>query len=364
MPDASSGKIPSDAELQVLLQSTIQIFADALESGDFTKFHANTATVSILHKATPERLKEVYGGQKYNVEAYRWTKDKKAKFFRPPAFTEYTDSIIGSPESKTFHTSLNLVGNYEEWTADSHKIVEFSLQFLAEGKDWKLLIINELKPLEASFTKQTKPVGNTSPPKYPVPENLADLITSDEIFKSFAAKVRPDLENETENSGRQFDKELAMLDLQEGKLDSALLRIKKLQELKKELEKNQQRLGMGDLFDSEVFEVVIKTLQRSGTANDKNYKKNFLIELKKVLDRLSYTDRCVIIGKIEFMNTFGGGKKPDFKAALERSFGEEAKSNGNKVSFQSALELIETRTIMIYIIPMIDPIYDFLDAKP
>lgn len=190
LPDASSGKIPSDAELQVLLRSTIQVFADALESGDFTKFHANTATVSILHKATPERLKEVYGGQKYNVEAYRWTNDKKAKFFRPPAFTEYTDSIVGSPESKTFHTSLNLVGNYEEWTADSHKIVEFSIQYLAEGKDWKLLVINALKPLEANFTKQTKPVGNMSPPEYPVPENLADLITSDEIFKSFASSPR------------------------------------------------------------------------------------------------------------------------------------------------------------------------------
>lgn len=153
LPDASSGKMPSDAELQVLLQGTIQTFADALESGDFTKFHANTATVSILHRVTPERLKEVYGGQKYSVKAYRWTKDKKAKFFRPPAFTEYTDSIIGSPESKTFHTSLNLVGNYEEWTADSHKIVEFSLQYLAEGKDWKLLTINAIKPLEASFAQ-------------------------------------------------------------------------------------------------------------------------------------------------------------------------------------------------------------------
>ncbi len=153
LPDASSGKMPSDAELQVLLQGTIQIYADALESGDFTKFYANTATVSILHRVTPERLKEVYGGQKYNVKAYRWTKDKKAKFFRPPVFTDYTDSIIGSPESKTFHTSLNLVGNYEEWTADSHKIVEFSLQYLAEGKDWKLLTINALKPLEVSFAQ-------------------------------------------------------------------------------------------------------------------------------------------------------------------------------------------------------------------
>lgn len=176
--------------------------------------------------------------------------------------------------------------------------------------------------------------------------------------------VRPDLENEAKNSGRRFDKELALLDLQEGKLDSALLHIKKIQALKKELKKNRQLLQMDNLFDSEVFEVVIKTLQKSGTINDTNYKKNFFIESKKVLDRLSYIDQCVFIKKILTVYAYSGGEKPDFKTSLERSFGEEAKSNGNKVDFKTALELIEARTAIIYIIPMIKPISEFLDVKP
>lgn len=173
---AQTDKIPTDAELQILLQKTIQSLADALESGDFAAFQSDTATDSVLHGVSPQRLKEIYGNQKDNVEAMRLTVGSKANFSQMPSLTEYTARTRGSSDVRTY-SSLNLIGSYDQQSAGSGQMFKFNIQYLGEKGEWKLLIFNELQ-ITTDLSKPMKAAGNLPPFTYRVPDNSVDLLNS------------------------------------------------------------------------------------------------------------------------------------------------------------------------------------------
>ncbi len=78
---------------------------------------------------------------------------------------------------------------------------------------------------------------------YSVPENAADLLTSDEAFAPFAAKVRADLEGVLRDYDIQdtatlksIEETLMSLDFQQGKSDSALVRMARVRQLEEKPE--------------------------------------------------------------------------------------------------------------------------------
>lgn len=136
LPDASTGKIPSDAELQALLQKTIQDFADAVEAEDFTKFRENASTY--FKMAPAAAYKKYYGYMHNRFEPHlRSTVGKTATFSREPSIGEFKLSEAGGKNPRYF-VALNLNGSYE----DSIRTVKFEIQYHADGKEWKISVIN------------------------------------------------------------------------------------------------------------------------------------------------------------------------------------------------------------------------------
>lgn len=134
-PDASTGKIPTDEQLQAMLQKTIQDLADAIEKENFTDFKATVSKGAIAYNVLPERLKLFYGHQMM-LPRLRKIIGTKPKFSRPPAVATYT--LRGADKNSIVFPAINLNGVYEE--TDSP--VQFEVQYLAEGKDWKVSILN------------------------------------------------------------------------------------------------------------------------------------------------------------------------------------------------------------------------------
>lgn len=135
LPDASTGKVPSDTELQIMLQKSIQDFADAVEAEDFTKFRENGSPW--YKKTSAARYKEYYKYMSMLTKPLRWTKGRTATFSRPPSITEFKMSEAGSKNSQSF-IALNLLGSYE----DSGKSVKFEIQYNAVEKEWKINVIS------------------------------------------------------------------------------------------------------------------------------------------------------------------------------------------------------------------------------
>lgn len=136
LPDASRGRVPSDAGLQALLQKTIQNFADAVESEDFTKFRENAST---YYKMAPAAsYKKYYGYMHNSFEPHLCsTIGKTATFSREPSIGKFKLSEAGGKNPRYF-VALNLNGSYE----DSVRTVTFEIQYHADGKEWKISVIN------------------------------------------------------------------------------------------------------------------------------------------------------------------------------------------------------------------------------
>lgn len=134
-PDASTGKLPTDEEINALLQRTIRDLADAIETEDFTQFKTTVSKGAIAYNVTPERLKAFYGN-KVKLPYLRKIIGAKPVFSRKPFVGEYT--LTKGDKTVEVYPALNLNGVYE----DTDFPVNFEVQYLAEGKEWKVSIFN------------------------------------------------------------------------------------------------------------------------------------------------------------------------------------------------------------------------------
>ncbi|MBS1796380.1 MAG: hypothetical protein JSS81_21200 [Acidobacteria bacterium] len=120
--DASKNEIPSNDEMQDIVKKTMLDFNDALQSGDFTDFH-KTVAKKWQDQITPEKFKEgfsVFVNNKTNISNI---KNEKAEFTSGPKI----DRSRGLRE-------LVVEGKYNT----SPLPAKFKLQYISEGKDWKL----------------------------------------------------------------------------------------------------------------------------------------------------------------------------------------------------------------------------------
>lgn len=134
-PDASTGKLPTDEQLQAMLQKTIQDLAAAIETEDFTNFKTTVSKGAVAYNVPPERLKMFYGHQMM-LPRLRKIIGTKPTFSRPPAIDKYT--LTRADKTTEVFPAINLSGVYE----NTDSPVKFEVQYLAEGKDWKVSIFN------------------------------------------------------------------------------------------------------------------------------------------------------------------------------------------------------------------------------
>lgn len=123
--DASTGKVPSDEQLQELVKDTVLDFNDAIQSKDFTSFHSNISK-PFQKQASPDRFKEVFAEFMDNNINFREVNDLEADFSDTPK--------VGKESG---YTVLTLNGTY----ATSPRRTKFELKYIPEGKEWKLIFI-------------------------------------------------------------------------------------------------------------------------------------------------------------------------------------------------------------------------------
>lgn len=123
--DASTGKLPTDEQLQNLARTTILDFNDAIQKEDFTDFR-ETVSKPFQKQASAEKFKE---GFKDFITArvnFREVQDLDATFSETPK--------VGRQSG---YKTLEIKGVYDT----SPRNTKFELQYIAEGSDWKLIMI-------------------------------------------------------------------------------------------------------------------------------------------------------------------------------------------------------------------------------
>ncbi|NOT48018.1 MAG: hypothetical protein HOP17_09775 [Acidobacteria bacterium] len=124
-PDASTGEVPSEAQLQEMTRTTILDFNAAIKSGDFTNFH-RTVSKPFQKQASPEKM----------ADAFKVFTEAKIDFdevqtlpatYSPPASIQRASGV----------KHLQVLGYYET----SPRTMKFDLKYIPEGKDWKLIAI-------------------------------------------------------------------------------------------------------------------------------------------------------------------------------------------------------------------------------
>lgn len=123
--DASKKQVPSDAEMQDIVKDTLLDFNDALQDADFTEFYKGVSK-PWQKQTSPEKLKE--GFQKFidgKVDISEIS-SMKASFTTP-------QSIV----KNLGYDMLDVKGEYPT----SGIKTTFDLQFVPEGKEWKLAAI-------------------------------------------------------------------------------------------------------------------------------------------------------------------------------------------------------------------------------
>lgn len=120
--DASKGEIPSDAELQEIVKTTLLDFNDAVTDADFTTFYGNISKLW-QRQTSPAKLEDtfkVFINGKNNFTAIR---NKEAEFSSNPKVED----------SKGFK-ELVLDGKYDTTPLPT----KFTLKYTPERKEWKL----------------------------------------------------------------------------------------------------------------------------------------------------------------------------------------------------------------------------------
>lgn len=123
--DASTGKMPSDEQLQELARETVLDFNDAIQSEDFTAFHSKISK-PFQKQASPERFKQVFAEFLNNNIDFKEVNDLQAEFSPAPALGK-----------ESGYNVLSLNGSY----ATSPRRTKFELKYIPEGKEWKLIFI-------------------------------------------------------------------------------------------------------------------------------------------------------------------------------------------------------------------------------
>lgn len=120
-PNASTGTIPSNAELQYLVRETMLDFNDALQQADFTDFYSKICK-PWQKQVTPDGMKQMFQTFIDNNVSLSGVRDVDANFS--------TTNI----KKDSGYKILELVGEYPT----SPSPTKFELNYLAEGSDWKL----------------------------------------------------------------------------------------------------------------------------------------------------------------------------------------------------------------------------------
>lgn len=120
--DASKGKVPSDDELQDLVRTTLLDFNSAVQKGDFTDFYANICK-PWKKQITADKLKDSFKNfinNKINIGG----------------ISSYQAEFSPSPEvgKEVGYQTLKVKGKY----ATKPNYTKFELNYIPEGKDWKL----------------------------------------------------------------------------------------------------------------------------------------------------------------------------------------------------------------------------------
>lgn len=130
--DASKKQIPSEAEMQDMIKTTVLEFNSAVQAEDFTDFHAKSSK-ALQRTANPVKMKETF--QQFI--------DGEMDISSISSMT----ASITSPaklENRSGYNVLSVSGEYPTYGVRT----TFDLQYVGEGKDWKLLLIKIYAPIK------------------------------------------------------------------------------------------------------------------------------------------------------------------------------------------------------------------------
>ncbi|HUR97397.1 MAG TPA: S8 family serine peptidase [Pyrinomonadaceae bacterium] len=232
-----------------------------------------------------------------------------------------------------------------------------------KGFGFFLLMIFILCPvivLAQNTKKQVSSAAELPHFVYNAPEKLIDLVMDQSAYKAFAALVRADLEGvlrgyeiKDEATLKKIHRTLVYLDLQEGKLDSALERIGFIRELES---KPELKLYPPDLFE---IEAIANARKQSGAGEGPNYREAFRRNLTEKFNRLPVS----FYERIKLSKTaadFLDDKLLQY--IIESDVAPQAKKNGNKLSQEMASQLIEAQTWAQFFVPLANELRQAADA--
>lgn len=130
--DASKKQIPSEAEMQDIIKTTVLDFNDAVQSEDFTNFHSKSSK-ALQKTANPEKMKQTF----------QLFIDGEMDISSISSMT----ASITSPAKLENRSGFNVLAVSGEYPTYGVKTT-FDLQYVAEGKDWKLLLIKIYAPIK------------------------------------------------------------------------------------------------------------------------------------------------------------------------------------------------------------------------
>ncbi len=195
---------------------------------------------------------------------------------------------------------------------------------------------------------------------YSVPENAADLLTSDEAFAPFAAKVRADLEGVLRDYDIQdtatlksIEETLMSLDFQQGKSDSALARMARVRQLE---EKPEAKLYNRAAF---VVEAIIKAKQKTGATEGTAFQTALREALTASLNRLPDTFSAKLIGEKAAFEILS---EDFFLNAVKSQIAPMAKQSNNTLPGEIAYGLIDLRMLHRFIVPVRSDVIEALSA--
>lgn len=185
---------------------------------------------------------------------------------------------------------------------------------------------------------------------YDVPEKLMDLLTDDAAYRSFAAKVRADLEGvlreyeiEDKTTVKGLQMTLAELDFQENRLNSALERHR----IVTELEEKPEFKYLPYFFDSNI---IAKAQRQSGAVSGEI----FLRALRQVLAETLNTFPDSVFSDVKgFAAGYDFYNEKFVTGMLESQLAPIAKKNGNKLFNDDAHRIIGLRTMHQYVLPVV-----------
>ncbi len=124
-PDASTGAVPTDAQLQDMAKETVLAFNAALQSEDFTSFHRSVSK-PFQKQVSPEKFKQVF--QSFIDAGIDFSEIQNLT-------ADFTDKPV--IETTAGYKTLKLKGVYPT----SPRNTKFDLKYIPENKDWKLISI-------------------------------------------------------------------------------------------------------------------------------------------------------------------------------------------------------------------------------